>query len=123
KIAGPRGELARGGQRTRADLIARGRHGERFGEIRATLGEVRMQMPEPAERAGKLEEALRRARAQPIERGAQVVVLALEEIEILLLPLAAPLVRIFGERFEIRRMPIANGAGDIGLGELLGRDG
>src|SRR5437763_5664435 len=82
-----------------------------------------MQVPEPAERAGKLEEALRRARAQPIERGAKVVVLALEEIEILLLSLAAPLVRIFCERFEIRRMPIANGAGKIALGELFQSEG
>src|SRR5437867_9404437 len=82
-----------------------------------------MQMPEPAERAGKLEEALRRARAQPIERGAQVVVLALEEIEILLLPLTAPFVRVFGQRFEIRRMPIANGVGEIALGELLQGEG
>ncbi len=40
-----------------------------------------MQVPEPAERAGQPEEALRRIRAQPIERGAKVVVLALEEIE------------------------------------------
>src|SRR5205814_2620609 len=119
----PRGQLAGGGQRTRPDLIAHGRHGERLGEIRATLREVRMQMPEPAERAGKLEEALRRARAQPIERDAEVVALALEEIEILLLPLAAPLVRVFGERFEIRRMPIANGAGKIALGELFQSEG
>src|SRR5438132_11863314 len=82
-----------------------------------------MQVPEPAERAGKLEEALRRARAQPIERGAEVVVLALQEIEILLLSLAAPLVRIFGERFEIRRMPIATGAGEIALGEFFEGEG
>src|SRR5438552_12124879 len=82
-----------------------------------------MQMPEPAEGAGKLEEALQRARAQSIERGAQVVVLALEEIEVLLLPLPAPLIRIFDERFEIRRMPIANGAGEIALGELFQGEG
>src|SRR5207245_5443086 len=73
--------------------------------------------------AGKAEEALRRARSQPIERGPEIVVLAFEQIEAMLFALPALLERVFGKRLEIRRMPIANRFSRIARGEPFEGEG
>ena len=63
-----------------------------------------MREPEPAERARERERAVRVVVAEPVEGGAQVVVVELEPRRPLRLGVEAVLVRLLGERGEERRV-------------------
>ena len=81
-----------------------------------------MQVPEPSERAGEPQCAVRIADAQVVERRAQVVVLALQLVETCLVVVPAPRVGSFRDGLEIRGMARADRIGIVARGELFQRE-
>ena len=86
------------------------RVGECGRESLTSLGEVRVEVEEPTERAGQLQRP-RGVRRDPVEGGAQVVELRLERVRPPRLSLEPARVRGLGESGEIRGVPFA----DVGL--------
>jgi hypothetical protein len=109
KIAAPGGNLTLRRERPRARIVVARSAGKGVGETLPALAEVRMQMPEPSERAGELECAVRIADSKIIEGRAQVVVLLLQEVETFLFVVPPPRMNPFGERREVSGMSRTDG--------------
>ncbi len=106
-VAEPRRELAGGDERTGAREIVGRTAFERSIDASPSLVEVRVREPEPAERARESQRCLVfSARRQPVERSAQVVVIAREPGGPLGFALQATGVRLLCESGEEARMSV-----------------
>src|SRR4051794_14607280 len=84
-----------------------------------TLGEVAAREPEPADGAGQFERGVRSGLREPIERSAQVVVVAVEPVRPFRLRFAPLLVGAFCKPRELLRVTHAKRRFLAGLGEAL----